>query len=37
MSLRPLARAVAVRFAAFAVLCPERSLAEVADAGKLSQ
>ena len=37
MSLRTFARAVAVGFAAFAVLCPERSLAEVADARKLSQ
>ena len=37
MSLRTLARAVAVGLAAFAVLSPERSLAEVADARKLSQ
>ena len=37
MSLRTLARAVAVRLAAFAVLCSERPLAQVADARKLSQ
>ena len=37
MSLRTLARAVAVGLAAFAVLSPERALAEVADARKLSQ
>lgn len=37
MPLRALARAMAVGLAAFAVLCPERSLAEIADAGKFSQ
>ena len=37
MALSPLDRAVAVGLAAFSVLCPERSLAEVADARNLSQ
>ena len=37
MPLRALARAMAVGLAAFPVLCPERSLAEIADAGKFSQ
>ena len=37
MSLRTFARAVAIGFAALAVLCPERSLAQVADARKRSQ
>ena len=37
MALSPLDRAVAVGLAALSVLCPERSLAEVADARKLSQ
>ena len=37
MSLRAIARAVAVGLAAFAALCPERSPAEVADVRKLPQ
>ena len=37
MTLRASARAMAVGFAAFAVLCPERSSAEVVDVCKLSQ
>ncbi len=37
MPLRPLDRAMAVRFAALAVLCPERTLTEVADARNLPQ
>ena len=37
MTLRACARAMAVGFAAFPVLCPERSLAEVVDVCKLSQ
>ena len=37
MALRTLARAVAVRLAAFAVLCPQRPSAQVADARKLLQ
>ena len=35
MPLRTLDRAVAVGLAAFAVLCPERTLAQVADARNL--
>ena len=37
MTLRASARAMAVGFAAFPVLCPERSSAEVVDVCKLSQ
>ena len=37
MTLRAGARAMAVGFAAFPVLCPERSSAEVVDVCKLSQ
>ena len=37
MPLRALSRAVAVGFAAFPVLCPERSSPEVPDIYKLSQ
>jgi hypothetical protein len=37
MALSALDRTVAVGLAALAVLCPERSLAEVADTRKLSQ
>ena len=37
MPPRPLARAVAVGLAALAVLCPERTLAKVADARNLPQ
>ena len=37
MSLRTLERAVAVGLATLAVLCPQRALAEVADARKFPQ
>lgn len=37
MALSTLDRAVAVGLAALSILCPERSLAQVADAGEFSQ